>query len=117
MVGVRQHQGLYPREDLRLGELPQVGVVERLQVQQVGEAGVRQRGELVVAQIPENIDRGERGGVVRGLRTGLRSAGRGGTCPSGCRRFCCPRGPCNDFLLIQGYWRRGVHVQVSTYST
>ena len=117
MVSVRQHQGLNPRKDLRLGKLPQVGVVERLQVQQVGEAGVWQRGELVVAQIPENIDRRERGEVVRRLRTGLRSVGRVGTCPGEFRIFCYPRGLCNDFFFIQGYWRKAVFVQISTYST
>lgn len=53
MVRVRKRQRLDPREGLRRGELAQVRIVERLQVQQPAEAGRRQVGEDVVAKVSE----------------------------------------------------------------
>lgn len=51
VVGVRQHQGLHAREVAGRGELPQVGVVERLEVQQPVQARGGQPREDIVAQV------------------------------------------------------------------
>lgn len=53
VIRVRKRQRLDPREGLRRGELAQVRIVERLQVQQPAEACRRQVGEDVVAKVSE----------------------------------------------------------------
>ena len=52
MVGVGEDEGAHPGEPGCAGEVPQVGVVVRLQVQNVGQPPGREVREEVHAQVP-----------------------------------------------------------------